>query len=196
MKKGEKRKQELLQIAYRLFLARGYENTSVDEIIDEAGIAKGTYYYYFESKEQMLEEVIGLMIGQETGAARQILVSDLSVPEKIVGIIASLRPSREETTIKEALHQPQNLLMHEKTLKKLIDTVVPLLAETAEEGIRQGIFCCDHVQERVRMLMTISNQLFNDGHYTEGDITVFIDLMEKMLGAAPGTMEFIRTLIQ
>ena len=45
MKKGEKRKQELLQIAYRMFLTRGYENTSVDEIIEEAGIAKGPYYY-------------------------------------------------------------------------------------------------------------------------------------------------------
>lgn len=42
MKKGEKRRRELLQIAYRLFLSRGYENTSVDEIIEEAGIAKGT----------------------------------------------------------------------------------------------------------------------------------------------------------
>ena len=48
MKKGEKRKQELLKIAYKMFLSKGYENTSVDEIIEEAGIAKGTYYYYFE----------------------------------------------------------------------------------------------------------------------------------------------------
>ena len=47
MRKGERRKQELLEIAYRMFITRGYENTSVDEIIEEAGIAKGTYYYYF-----------------------------------------------------------------------------------------------------------------------------------------------------
>ena len=44
MKKGERRKQELLQIAYRMFVEKGYDNTSVDEIIAEAGIAKGTYY--------------------------------------------------------------------------------------------------------------------------------------------------------
>ena len=65
MKKGERRKQELLGIAYRLFLSRGYENTSVDDIIDEAGIAKGTYYYYFESKEQTLEKVIDMMDREE-----------------------------------------------------------------------------------------------------------------------------------
>ena len=45
MKKGERRKQDLLNIAYRMFIQKGYENASVDDIIIEAGIAKGTYYY-------------------------------------------------------------------------------------------------------------------------------------------------------
>ena len=48
--KGERRKQELLKIAYQLFIQKGYEETSIDEIIAEAHIAKGTYYYHFPSK--------------------------------------------------------------------------------------------------------------------------------------------------
>ena len=196
MKKGERRKQELLQIAYRMFISRGYENTSVDEIIEEAGIAKGTYYYYFETKEQMLEEVIGRMIGQEVEAAGQILEAEIPVPQKIVGIITALRPTKEETPIEGALMQPENIVMHEKIRKKIVEAAVPLLSRVVEEGIAQGVFSCDYIPERVRMLLVISSDTFDEGRFTEPDIAVFIDMTEKLLGAQPGTMGFIRDLIR
>ncbi len=196
MRKGERRKQELLQIAYRMFISRGYENTSVDDIIEEAGSAKGTYDYYFETKEQMLEEVIGMMIDQETEAARQILSAEIPIPQKIAGIISSLRPSQEETPIEGALMQPENIVMHEKNRKKLVEMAVPLLSEVVEEGIGQGVFSCDCIHERVRMLLVISSATFDEGRFTARDITVFIDMTEKLLGAAPGTMGFIRELIR
>ena len=196
MKKGERRKQELLQIAYRMFLQKGYEETSVDEIIAQAGIAKGTYYYYFETKEQMLEEVIGMMIGQEIQAAEQILQTDLPVPQKIVGIITSLRPAPAESPIEEALMKPENIIMHGKIQKKLIESVTPLLSEVVEEGIAEGIFACDHIPERVRMLLVISSETFDEGQFSEGDIAVFIDMAEKLLGAETGTMQFVRELIR
>ena len=196
MKKGEKRKQELLQIAYRMFISRGYENTSVDEIIEEAGIAKGTFYYYFETKEQLLEEVIGMMIDRETEAAAQILAAEIPVPQKIAGIISSLRPTQEETPIEGALMQPENIVMHEKIRKKIVEAAIPLLSRVVEEGIAQGVFSCDCIPERVRMLLVISSVTFDDGRFTARDTAVFIDMAEKLLGAAPGTLGFIRDLIR
>ena len=196
MKKGERRKLELLQIAYRLFLTRGYENTSVDEIIEEAGIAKGTYYYYFQSKEQMLEEVIGMMIDKEIEAARQILRSESDLPQKFIGIIASIRPAQEETPISNTLNQPENILMHRKIQRRIIDAVIPLLTEAVEDGVKNGIFCCDDIPERVKMLLIVSSELFDEGRYTDRDIAVFIDMAEKLLGAEAGTMSFIQKLIR
>lgn len=197
MKKGEKRKQELIRIAYRLFVSKGYEQTSVDEIIEEAGIAKGTYYYHFESKEQMLEEVIGMMLQAEAQKAEAVLQTDLPVPEKIVGIIASIQPEQQERTIDEALHQPENLLMHDKIRQRLFDLIVPILSRVAEDGVKEGLFVCDHIPERIRMILILSSDLF-DGHnpYTPAVIDVFIDATEKILGAKPGAMGFIRALVR
>ncbi len=195
MKKGERRKQELLDIAYRMFITRGYENTSIDDIIAEAGIAKGTYYYYFESKEQTLEEVIGMMIEKEIEAAGSILDSPLPVPQKIVAIIASIRPAPEEQTIEGALMQPENIIMHQKIKRRLIEKVVPLLTKAAEEGVEQGIFSCDNIPERIRMMLVISNEIFDNYSFTDRDIDVFIDITEKILGAKSHSMDFIRQLI-
>ncbi|MBQ8305090.1 MAG: TetR/AcrR family transcriptional regulator [Blautia sp.] len=195
MKKGERRKQELLRIAYKMFITRGYENTSVDDIIAEAGIAKGTYYYYFESKEQTLEAVIEMMLDQEIEAAKQVMAAEIPVPQKIAGIITSIRPTQEEQPIEGVLMQPENVLMHNKIRRKLVEKAVPLLSEAVEEGIAEGIFACDCIPERVRMLLLISSDIFDEGSFTEREVAVFIDMTEKLLGAEPGAMEFIRPLI-
>ena len=195
MKKGEKRKKELLKIAYDMFLAQGYENTSVDEIIERAQIAKGTYYYHFQSKEQMLEEVIDMMIDSEAKMAEQIITMDIPVPQKIVMMITSMKPTEAEQPIKNALFQPENVLMHHKVRKKLITIITPLLSEVIKEGVNEGIFECDNITERVKMLLIISDGTFNEGSFSERDISVFIDMTEKLLGAENGTMSFIYDLI-
>lgn len=196
MKKGEKRRLELLKIAYGMFITKGYENTSVDGIIKEAGIAKGTYYHYFESKEQMLEEVIEMMLEAELENAKAIMDSDIPIPQKIVGIIASIRPEQSEQPIEEALHAPENLIMHNKVRGKIIEKLVPLLTKVAQEGNETGVFDCDKVPERVRMILMLSSDLFDEMGYGLSDIEVFIEVTEKMLGAQPGTMGFLKELIR
>ena len=195
MKKGEKRKKELLKIAYDMFIKQGYENTSVDKIIEKAQIAKGTYYYHFQSKEQMLEEVIDMMIDSEAKMAEQIITMDIPVPQKIVMIITSVKPTEAEQPIKNALFQPENVLMHHKVRKKLIDILTPILSEVIKEGVNEGIFECGNIPERVKMLLIISDGTFNEGTFSEQDISVFIDMTEKLLGAENGTMTFIYDLI-
>lgn len=195
MKKGERRKQELLKIAYRMFIEKGYENTSIDGIIAEAGIAKGTYYYYFESKEATLEAVIEMMIEEEVGRAKAVLETSLPVPQKLVSVIYSLRPAQDEQVIAKALDVTENIVMHEKVNRRIVEEAVPLLTEVVKEGVSQGIFECTNIEERVRMLLIISQHIFDDGIFTDRDVEVYKDVVEKTLGAKGGTMSFIAELI-
>lgn len=189
------RKEELLEIAYKLFITKGYDNTSVDEIISEANIAKGTYYYYFTSKEEMLDQVINEIIEKEIVIAKEYLNKPLTVEQKLVGVITSLRPTDNETSIVDALNDENNLKMHKKYSKKIIESAIPILKEVVQEGIKTGIFNCDNIEERIKIILIISNDLFDNNNFNKKEVDVFIDTVEKILGAKKGTMKFISKLI-
>ena len=127
--KGERRRQELLQIAYRLFTEKGYDNTSVDEIIAAAGIAKGTYYYHFPSKEATLEAVIDMMLNEEIAQAKVIVSAPMPVAQKIAAAIMAIHPKQEEISIANALEAKENIVLHDRLNKRVIEEAAPLLAE-------------------------------------------------------------------
>ena len=188
-------KQELLEIAYKMFITKGYDNTSVDEIIKEADIAKGTFYYYFDSKDEVLDLVINDMIDKEIIVARKYIEMQIPIEQKLIGIITSLRPSIDEKNIAIALNDDTNIKMHRKYNDKLIDSGTKLLKEIILEGINKGIFNCNNIEERIKLLLIMSNELFDNNNYSEKDIEVFVDTTEKILGAKKGSMKFIADLI-
>ena len=51
------RRLELVDLAQRLFLERGYERTTVNDVIDAAGVSKGAFYHHFRAKEELLEAI-------------------------------------------------------------------------------------------------------------------------------------------
>ena len=58
MKKGEESRQRLIACAARLFWKNGYAATGISEILDQAGLPKGSFYFYFKSKDELAVEVI------------------------------------------------------------------------------------------------------------------------------------------
>lgn len=195
--KKEIRKKELIKIAYNLFITKGYENTSVDEIIAKAGIAKGTYYYHFESKEQMLEEVINMMIDEGVERAKQVVNSNLKLEEKLVFTILALRVTPEEQSIQDSIHTKENIILHKKINDKIIDAAVPLLSSVVRDAKKEGLFTRDdNIEERVKMTLILSNEMFDNNEINEAKISVFIDTLESIYGAKTGSLSFIQKLIK
>lgn len=194
--KKELRKRELVKTAYELFITNGYENTSVDEIIAKAGIAKGTYYYHFKSKEQILEEVVGSVIDVCVIRAKEVLEADLNVEEKLVGIIVALRADSEEHSIQDAVNLPENIVLHKKINDRIIKEAVPIISIVIREAKKDGIFNCDdNIEQRVRMVLILSSQMFDHNEADKASVTVFIDTIENILGAKKGSLSFIEKLI-
>lgn len=62
--KRAQRRQEVLETALRVFTQHGYHQTRISDIIEAAGIARGTFYLYFDSKNAIFHELVDLLIGR------------------------------------------------------------------------------------------------------------------------------------
>ena len=76
VKKPEVRKQEVLKAARHLFLARGYDKTTMQSVVDYLGIAKGTIYHYFKFKEELLEAVVEDIVTEDNARKRLLSEAD------------------------------------------------------------------------------------------------------------------------
>ena len=91
VKEATERKNEILDAAAVLFMKKGFDNTSTNDILDAVGIARGTLYHHFKSKEEVMDALIDRQMEKILSAARQA-AADLSVPveERIIRTITAL----------------------------------------------------------------------------------------------------------
>jgi AcrR family transcriptional regulator len=90
--KGARRRQELMDVAARRFAADGYHATSVTSIVDDIGVGKGVFYWYFTSKEELLSEILVDALHSMRMAQRDAIAGEPDPARRIEwGIRASLR---------------------------------------------------------------------------------------------------------
>lgn len=193
VKEAAIRKNEILDAAERLFVIKGFDRTSTNDILVEVGIARGTLYYHFKSKEEILNAMIeriteGLM-EKAAGIARQ---KELPVLQRLTGMMLALNVDNElGREIMEQVHKPQNALMHQKMQEGLLAGITPLITDLIEEGTAQGICQTDYPAEAAEMLLLYSNTAFDalaeDGR-EERKIAAFIYHTERLLGMPPDSM--------
>lgn len=197
VKEAAERKNEILDAANELFGQRGFDGTSTNDILERVGIARGTLYYHFKSKEEIMNALIE-RIGSRIVEAAQRIASDKSIPvyERIIRVALSLNISDGSgKELVEQMHNPQNALMHQKTQKMMIANITPILAGIIREGIEQGLFTTPYPYESMEMILVYANTIFDDDdmvEMTEGEriirIQAFTFNMERLLGAESGSL--------
>ncbi|MCM3292243.1 TetR/AcrR family transcriptional regulator [Paenibacillus sp. MER 180] len=196
VKEAEERRNEILDAADELFGLKGFDGASTNDILDKVGIARGTLYHHFKSKEDILDALIERYNVRLLGAAQDI-AADKSIPvvERIIRVVMALNISGGSSKeIMEHIHKPQNALMHQKIQKVIINGVTPILAEIIREGIQEGMFNTPFPYECMEMIVIYANNVLDDDVVELTDeermlrMQAFVYNIERLLGAAEGSL--------
>lgn len=195
VKTPEVRRAEILLAASELFQEIGYESTSVDSIVRSAGIAKGTFYYYFKSKDEVLA-ALAQQLCAEVVARSQIIADDpqLGAIEKFCAIIASQNQTVEAgQALVEDLHRPENRALHERSNIETVLAFGPILAAVVEQGNQEGVFQVDDPLSTVQFILAGSLFLFGHQMFSwtpeeqAARMQAMLLLIERAFGAVAGS---------
>lgn len=197
VKKADERRNEILDTADELFGQKGFDGTSTNDILERVGIARGTLYHHFKSKEDIMDALIERYNVRLLGAAQEI-AADKSIPvvERIIRVVMALNISGESSSkeIMEHIHKPQNALMHQKIQRVIINGVTPILTGIIREGIEQGLFSTPFPYECMEMVVTYANTVFDDdmvqmtNEERASRMQAFVCNVERLLGAESGSL--------
>lgn len=197
VKEAEERKNEILDVAERLFGTKGFDSTSTGDILAETGIARGTLYYHFKSKEEILDAMISRMTNRLIEEAK-VIAEQKKVPvlQRFTRMMLSLNVSNDNFSqeLLAQAHKPQNALMHQKMEKCLLSGINPILTDLIREGIAQGICQTDYPEEAAEMTFLYANTVFDNlMEYSEEEkqrkTAAFIYHLERLLHMEQDSMK-------
>ena len=161
----EKTEQLIISVASKLFLEKGYENTSLNDIIKNlGGLTKGAIYSHFKSKEEIYQAVQYQLSASSDDAIEQIIKSDqLNGREKITLILnKSLEGAIANHQTTGKIDYSKNPKMLYALLLELKDEVAPMfILPILEQGIKDGSIKTDFPKELSELLALIINFWIN-----------------------------------
>lgn len=156
--------RKILDTAERLFIEKGYDHTSLQNIIQATGLSKGAIYHHFASKEEIFYYVCD-RIGQRNGEILSKLRDDpaLTGLEKLRSIFTtSLHPDRQAKMFCMMPYLLDNEKFLATEMRSIFDEVVPVFMEPIiRQGIADGSIRTEHPKELAEAMMLLSDLWLN-----------------------------------
>lgn len=185
--KARDTRDAILDAAIELFIAEGFATSSMDAIALASGVAKGTLYYHFKSKEGIVEAIVErYVVSVEKAFAEIEADSAKTTLEKLGAIIEALKSINSAEFSK--LHRMKYIDIHLKTTKAMVERFAPCFARLIEEGNGKGLWKSDYPLELAEISFAASSFLFDPERGSgriERRVAALIDLSAKGLGIAP-----------
>ena len=208
-KDADVRRDELLDVALDLCMTVGFESASVEQITTAAGVAKGTFYHYFASKQELLLQLVDrfgddLLSYLET-AMRDVGGDAVQRLLALVGLSAAWKVERLQSTMAYVpfLYKEENLTLRTKLYSAWIARTRSLLLEIVEQGAREGTFDVADPDATTDIVLSIwfdyANRLWEERVMAAADDASSVDVLmrgvsamwtaqERILGAPKGSL--------
>ena len=211
IKKHDERKTEFLDTAQELFFTKGYEQTAVETIIKKMGLSKGTFYYYFKSKEDLLDELVKRLSEKILEEVRKIVDrEDLDAIAKLNRAYAVTRSVKLENlellkVLLKMLYDDKNILFRFKIYRSSIEIMAPEFRKIIRQGIKEKAFNTPYPDEAARLIFEIAYTfseripkliLGSDKNpinldKAEKEFRVYENAIERIIGAGEGTVNIV-----
>lgn len=203
-----RRRNEFLDAAQRLIETKGYEQMSVQDVLDDLGTSRGAFYHYFGSKQELLWAVVE-RVGEGVASHLTPIAADPDLPavDKLRRLFAELAAWNEQrrevlVTALRVWYSDGNALVRQKVRTGIIGRLAYLLGGIISQGVREGVFIRSDPEPMSRVVATLIQDL-NDEladqffAYESGDadmatiertVAAYTSAMERILGAPEGSV--------
>jgi AcrR family transcriptional regulator len=159
------KRKEILDAAQRLIFSKGYEQVSIQDILDEVHISSGAFHHYFESKQALLMGLIERAVEQAEQLVLPI-VSDgeMSAQDKFVRFFDVLDQFKRENkdlvfAFMRVWYADENALFRHKLYLVRIARLTPWLSQIIQEGVAEGVFTTPYPAQAARMIISLLEDL-------------------------------------
>jgi AcrR family transcriptional regulator len=193
-KAASDRRIEFINAAEALFNEKGFENTSIDDIVQRIGVAKGLFYYYFKSREELLAAIVDRILDE-----MQKVVIDATNKEGLTAMqrLQEMSTSSDFIRIRSSnlmkyFHEERNQALHLQLEVRTMRFLVPAMEAIIEQGVREGVFKTPYPRETAIALFGIKSVIDHTNAGTdycedvERNIQIIAFLSERLLGAKEG----------
>lgn len=161
------KRNQILDAAQRLVYTKGYERTTLQDILAELQISSGAFYHYFDSKPAVLEAFIE-RIRQETEKPLLPIIHDpqLSAIEKFQGFFDTLDRLRiahkaDVVMLGRVWYTDDNAVVRQKVDQAVREQRAPLLNEIVRQGIREGAFMIAYPDQAGDIILSLLQGMAN-----------------------------------
>lgn len=201
-KDPEVRQAELLDAAQELFIQLGYQQTTVSTIVKKVGVAQGTFYYYFASKEAILEAIFARHVSTMILDVQAFYSEQNTVLEKLqlfFNLFYKLCYYDQPGLIGKILYKEKQGPLINKLWRQMLIITNPLLRRILEQGNQEGLTNVIHMDETFSFFAGIMGALLEAssplefGHEVDpitvkNKLKIAEKLIENLLGAPVGSI--------